>query len=302
MAPAQARMSPPRVQGGRAPRCVMPAYRGSQGISARRRRCQRPMPTVLAESREPRAESREPRAEFIPPAGACRAPAERSSYHPPGCTMSVSRTTGPVRPPEPSRRPRGASSRQDRPAPPPPDAGASPSPDRASPAASAPRQSSLLRRLRPRENAATLLRGARGSCLRQLVRSRCRAGARRFAAGCLLLLAILTFPVPASAQTEHWSATLTVGQSAGSSKGYCTSASGRCSNLSEYGTLSDNDFILDGTTYRVESIRWGNNSGSGGRHVHLTLNKDLPAGSLANLTLKLGLDSFPLSWTAQPTG
>ena len=59
--------------------------------------------------------------------------------------------------------------------------------------------------------------------------------------------------------------------------------------------MSDNDFILDGTTYRVESIRWGNNSGSGGRHVHLTLNKDLPAGSLANLTLKLGLDSFPLS-------
>ena len=33
------------------------------------------------------------------------------------------------------------------------------------------------------------------------MRSRCRAGARRFAAACLLLLAILTFPVPASAQT-----------------------------------------------------------------------------------------------------
>ena len=84
-----------------------------------------------AESREPRAESREPRAEsreFIPPAAVHHAPAERSSYHPPGCTMSASRTTGPVRPPEPSPRPRGASSRQDRPAPPPPDAGASPSP------------------------------------------------------------------------------------------------------------------------------------------------------------------------------
>ena len=77
------------------------------------------------------------------------------------------RTPEPARPPEPSRRPRGAFPCQNRPAPPPPDGRASLSPDPASPAASAPRtasppcQSSLRRRHRPPENAATLLRGAR---------------------------------------------------------------------------------------------------------------------------------------------
>ena len=77
------------------------------------------------------------------------------------------RTPEPARPPEPSRHPRGASPYQNRPAPPPADGRASLSPDPASPAASGPRpasppcRSSLRRRLRPPENAATLLRGAR---------------------------------------------------------------------------------------------------------------------------------------------
>ena len=77
------------------------------------------------------------------------------------------RTPEPARPPEPSRHPRGTFPYQNRPAPPPADGGASLSPDPASPAASGPRtasppcRSSLRRRLRPPENAATLLRGAR---------------------------------------------------------------------------------------------------------------------------------------------
>ena len=77
------------------------------------------------------------------------------------------RTPEPARPPEPSRHPRGASPYQNRPAPPPADGRASLSPDPASPAAAGPRpasppcRSSLRRRLRPPENAATLLRGAR---------------------------------------------------------------------------------------------------------------------------------------------
>ena len=77
------------------------------------------------------------------------------------------RTPEPARPPEPSRHPRGTFPYQNRPAPPPPDGGLSLSPDPASPAAAGPRpasppcQSSLRRRLRPPENAATLLRGAR---------------------------------------------------------------------------------------------------------------------------------------------
>ena len=101
-----------------------------------------------------------------------------------------SRTTEPARPPEPSRRPRGASSRQDRPAP--PDGGTSLSPFPASPAARAPRGSSLprrsflRRRLRPRDNAATLLRGARAAAL---------------VVAALAALA-LTVPERAQAQTE----------------------------------------------------------------------------------------------------
>ena len=77
------------------------------------------------------------------------------------------RTPEPARPPEPSRHPRGTFPYQNRPAPPPADGRASLSPDPASPAASGPRpasppcRSSLRRRLRPPENAATLLRGAR---------------------------------------------------------------------------------------------------------------------------------------------
>ena len=53
--------------------------------------------------------------------------------------------------------------------------------------------------------------------------------------------------------------------------------------------MSDDDFILDGTTYTVVSIRWDT------ANIHLTLDNDFPAGSLANLTLKVGLDSFALS-------
>ena len=77
------------------------------------------------------------------------------------------RTPEPARPPEPSRRPRSAFPCQNRPAPSPADGGASLSPDPASPAVAGPRtasppcRSSLRRRHRPPENAATLLRGAR---------------------------------------------------------------------------------------------------------------------------------------------
>ena len=92
---------------------------------------------------------------------------------PPGRSMtrrSASWTPGPDRPSEPSRRPRGGSPYQDRSGPPARWARV-PSPDRASPAASAPRRTSLTRRsflrrrLRPRKNTATLLRGARAAAL-----------------------------------------------------------------------------------------------------------------------------------------
>ena len=183
-------------------------------------------------------------------------------------------------------------------APPRPDGRASLSPDPASPAARDPRgcsspfprRASLRRRLRPRDNAATLLRGARGSCLRQFVRSRCRAGACCFAAACLLLLAVLTFPVAASAQTDIWTATLTVGKFGGT--GFCSNSTSAGACTSPSGSLSDDDFILDGTTYTVESIRWGSSPTD---RLHLTLDRDFPAGSLATLTLEVGSGSFALS-------
>ncbi len=67
--------------------------------------------------------------------------------------------------------------------------------------ASGPHRSSLRRRLRPRENAATLLRGAR-ACVALL------------AAAALLALA-----APAQAQTEVWTATLTPGDKLKNSNG-----------------------------------------------------------------------------------
>ena len=75
------------------------------------------------------------------------------------------RTPEPARPPEPSRRPRGAFPCQDRPAPPPPDGGASLSPDPASPAAAALLGSSLPRRSFLRRRLRSLGRHARAAAL-----------------------------------------------------------------------------------------------------------------------------------------
>ena len=86
--------------------------------------------------------------------------------------------------------------------------------------------------------------------------------------------------------TEIWSATLTADK-----QGYCDAVAPPCPD-SPYGALSDNDFILDGITYTVESIRWGSNET---KNVHLTLDRDFPAASLPNLTLHVGSHSFALS-------
>ena len=117
-----------------------------------------------------------------------------------------------------------------------------------------------------------------------------RAGACCFAAACLLLLAVLTFPVAASAQTDIWTATLTVGAIGGG--GFCSNSTSAGACTSPTGSLSDDDFILDGTTYTVESIRWGRDPSD---RLHLTLDRDFPAGSLATLTLEVGSGSFALS-------
>ncbi|MCY3812382.1 MAG: cadherin-like beta sandwich domain-containing protein, partial [Gammaproteobacteria bacterium] len=68
----------------------------------------------------------------------------------------------------------------------------------------------------------------------------------------------------------------------------------------EYGDLSQDRFVLDAETYRVKSIRWagprGGNDG-GGPRLHLTLDKDIPAAVLEDLTLRIGEHDFPL-WEA----
>ena len=102
--------------------------------------------------------------------------------------------------------------------------------------------------------------------------------------------------VPPSACTTGniWCATLTVAVNPlhppSRARGYCDSASGRCST--GYGGLSDTDFDLDSTTYTVESVRWGASSEPGARSLHLTLDRDFPDAGLELVTLRVGSHFF----------
>ena len=107
---------------------------------------------------------------------------------------------------------------------------------------------------------------------------------------------------PAQAQTVVWTATLTVGEPGSdrsSGAGYCAFGSkcpGEVWGGRTPGSLSPDNFTLDGTRYRVESIRWGRESGT---NVHLLLDKDFPDASLTSLTLQIGTHSFALSDAAR---
>ena len=108
------------------------------------------------------------------------------------------------------------------------------------------------------------------------------------------LAAALAFGAPAEAQTEIWSATLTVApdsNTGGSARGYCHPDAGADRCTTAYGELSDNDFTLGSTTYVVESLRWGT---AGSTNLHLTLDRDFPTADLDNLTLQVGSDTFAL--------
>ena len=163
-------------------------------------------------------------------------------------------------------------------APPRPDGRASLSPDPASPAPRDPRgcsspfphRSSLWRRLRPRENAATLLRGAR-ACLALL------------AAAALLALA-----APAQAQTEVWTATLTPGDLSsgilGCSVGVATAI---CSSTS---VLSEDSFNYDSTDYNITGLFLRSNG-----RFEFRVHTDITTDTLADLTLVVGSTSLVLS-------
>ena len=163
-------------------------------------------------------------------------------------------------------------------APPRPDGRASLSPDPASPAARDPRgcsspfprRSSLWRRLRPRENAATLLRGPRA---------------------CLALLAataLLALAAPAQAQTEVWSATLTPGDLSSGILG-CSNGVGtaRCSSTS---VLSEDSFTYDSTAYNITGLFVRSNG-----QLEFIVDVDLTTTTLADLTLVVGSTSLVLS-------
>ena len=200
--------------------------------------------------------------------------------------LSASRTTGPVRPSEPSRRPRGACAWQDRPAPPPPDAGASVSPDPASPAASAPRGSSLPRRSAARGRTPCLLRHAR--------------------AAALAAAAVLATALPVHAQTSIQLVS-TLGQS----------TSSLSSIRQDY--LYQSDAAQAFTTgthangYRLTSVDldlWV--SGSSGNHDYdyrvsiwsadATGGPDTSLGTLRNPTLSLGHEERTHTYTATGAG
>ncbi|MYG25973.1 MAG: hypothetical protein F4213_08100, partial [Boseongicola sp. SB0677_bin_26] len=95
--------------------------------------------------------------------------------------------------------------------------------------------------------------------------------------------------------TAFWTATLTVGYDSSGPGGYCNGAG---TSYCDYGSLSDDDFTLDGTNYTVESVRWGNASNDS---IHLTLDKDFPDASLSEVTLQIGSHSFVLSNASRST-
>ena len=137
--------------------------------------------------------------------------------------------------------------------------------------ASGPHRSSLWRRLRPRENAATLLRGA-------------RAWLALLAAAALLALA-----APAQAQTEVWSATLTT-VDLGFNLFGCSNGvpSGRCSNTS---FLSEDSFTYDSTNYTITDLF----TRTAGGNLEFKVDTDFTTDTIADLTLVVGSTSLVLS-------
>ena len=135
--------------------------------------------------------------------------------------------------------------------------------------ASGPHRSSLWRRLRPRDNAATLLRGAR-ACLALL------------AAAALLALA-----APAQAQTEVWTATLTPHDLSSGILG-CSNGvqNARCSSTS---VLSEDSFNYDSTDYNI-TVLFLRPSG----RFELTVDADITTATAA-LTLVVGSTSLVLA-------
>ena len=121
------------------------------------------------------------------------------------------------------------------------------------------RRSGSLDRLGTGSDARALTRGLRrraepvsSSLSRRVLHPLVRA-----AAGSALALALLAGAVglasPVSAETEVWSATVTVGSAAGGLVGYASGSGG-------FGSISDDSFDFEGTTYTVQRLQAGTQS------------------------------------------
>ena len=99
---------------------------------------------------------------------------------------------------------------------------------------------------------------------------------------------LLSFPQAAQAQTPLWSATMTNGNQ----RGYCSDVtpSGGSDFTCGYGSLSDDGFDYDGTTYTVKSIR------KAGQFFHVTFDKDLPADLVSAAQFQMTHQSVTLHY------
>ena len=131
-------------------------------------------------------------------------------------------------------------------------------------------------------------------------RPACLAGSSTARAGlaALACVALVCFAAPAHAQTTIWTATLTVGSADSThSNGY--NNGGRFSRpIADFGTLTDGDFEAAGTTYTIETLRWGTGGGSGDEDGSLffEVHTGVPAPAVYNTwTLHIGTDQFAFS-------
>ena len=94
--------------------------------------------------------------------------------------------------------------------------------------------------------------------------------------------------------TVVWSAALTVGRSHFNGEGYC---SGVGIDSCGWGSLNDADFTLDGVTYTVGSVRWGDYTlvDSDYSALHLTLDADFPTEDVSFTILRVGAHDFLLT-------
>ena len=96
--------------------------------------------------------------------------------------------------------------------------------------------------------------------------------------------------------TVIWTAELTVGgASQGTANGYCLNCGTSLPANRNYGSLSDAQFVLSGTTYTVRSIRWGRNAKPESGKLHFELDS-LPAEAVYDTwTLHIGANAVPIS-------